>query len=150
MLLKFLVPLGVGYPVQSSTNSECAALFRYELDHDADVISEVHVSELPTRSRGQEKIFPDVDLSKTDLSAEQTSQLRELLAEFSDVFSKKRRDYGRTRSLTHSIKSGGASPIKKTPYRLPQIHMAAAEQQVKEKAEDDLIELVLALCALPL
>ena len=92
----------------------------------------------------------DVDLSKADLSAEQTAQVQELLAEFSDVFSKNRRGYGRTRLVTHSITTGGASPIKKNWYRLPQIHMAAAEQQVKERAEDDLIELVLALCALPL
>ena len=64
---------------------------------------------------------------------------QELLSKFSDVFSKDREDYGRTSLLTHSINTDGAAPIKKTPYRLPQSYMQAAEQHFKEMAEDGLI-----------
>ena len=42
--------------------------------------------------------------------------------------------------MTHPINTGGAVPIKKTPYRLPQTQMTAAEQQIREMAADDLIE----------
>ena len=63
-----------------------------------------------------------------------------LLSDFGDVFSKTRRDYGRTSFLTHSINTEGAAQIKKAPYRLSQSHMVAAEQRVKEMAEDGLIE----------
>ena len=42
--------------------------------------------------------------------------------------------------LTHSINTGGAAPIKKTPYRLPQLYLQTAEQHIKEMAADGLIE----------
>lgn len=77
-------------------------------------------------------------MTTADLTAEQTGHVQELLAEFGDVFSKDRKDYGWTQLLAHSINTGGATPIKKTPFRLPQTHMA--EEQIKEMAADDLIE----------
>ena len=81
-----------------------------------------------------------VDLSKSESTSEQETDVQGLLSDFGDVFSKTRRDYGRTSFLTHSINTEGAAQIKKAPYRLSQSHMVAAEQRVKEMAEDGLIE----------
>ena len=132
------VPLGIGYPVKQHSQTECVALFMYELEEltSQGVVGEINV--LPGDVNSRE--LPDIDLSKSELTTEQVGQVHELLSEFSDVFSKDRRDIGRTGLLTHSINTGGAAPIKKTPYRLPQSYMQAAEQHVKEMAEDDLIE----------
>ena len=130
------VPLGIGYPVKSDSQTECAAIFMYELQDLTmpEVVADISVSPCTVDN------LPDVDLSKSELTSEQEADVHGLLSEFSDVFSKTRRDYGRTSLLTHSINTEGAAPIKKTPYRLPQSYMAAAEQHVKEMAEDDLIE----------
>ena len=130
------VPLGIGYPVKSDSQTECAAIFMYELQDLTmpEVVADISVSPCAVDN------LPDVDLSKSELTSEQEADVHGLLSEFSDVFSKTRRDYGRTSLLTHSINTEGAAPIKKTPYRLPQSYMAAAEQHVKEMAEDDLIE----------
>ena len=90
--------------------------------------------------------LPDIDLSKSELTTEQVGQAQELLSEFRDVFSKDRRDYGRTSLLAHSINTGGAAPIKKTPYRLPQLYLQVTEQHVKEMAADGLIEPSISPC----
>ena len=100
------------------------------------MVGEVNV--LPDEANNRK--LPDIDLSKSELTTEQVGQAQELISELRDVFSKDRRDYGRTSLLTHSINTGGAAPIKKTPYRLPQLYLQAAEQHVKEMAADGLIE----------
>ena len=130
------VPLGIGYPVKSDSQTECAAIFTYELQDLTmpEVVADISVSPCAVDN------LLDVDLSKSELTSEQEADVHGLQLEFSDVFSKTRRDYGRTSLLTHSINTEGAAPIKKTPYRVPQSYMAAAEQHVKEMAEDDLIE----------
>ncbi|PFX34578.1 Transposon Tf2-8 polyprotein [Stylophora pistillata] len=96
---------------------------------------EVEITVLPGEASNRK--LPDIDLSESELTTEQVAQVQELLSEFSDVYS---RDYGRTSLLTHSINTDGAAPIKKTPYRLPQSYLQAAEEHFKEIAEDDLIE----------
>ena len=72
--------------------------------------------------------IPAVDLTDTELSPHQFSQAKELLSEFSDVFSQNDRDYGRANLITHSIKTENTSPIRKTPYRLPQAYREAGEE----------------------
>lgn len=89
-------------PVQADANCECAAMSMDELDHDGKV-GKVQVSEIPTQSCDKEKSFTDVRLSSADLSA--------LLAMFGEVFSNCRRNFSPTRLLTHSIKTGGTTPI---------------------------------------
>ena len=84
--------------------------------------------------------IPAVDLTDTELSPHRFSQAKELLSEFSDVFSQNDRDYGRANLITHSIKTENTSPIRKTPYRLPQAYREAGEKQIQEMFEDDLIE----------
>ena len=124
--------------MKPDSQMECAAIFMYELEEliSPEVVGEVNV--LPGEANNRK--LPDIDLSKSELTTEQVGQAQELLSEFRDVFSKDRRDYGRTSLLTHSINTGGAAPIKKTPYRLPQLYLQAAEQHVKEMAADGLIE----------
>ena len=108
------VPLGIGYPVKPDSQMECAAILMYELEEliSPEVVGEVNV--LPGEANNRK--LPDIDLSKSDLTTEQVGQAQELISELRDVFSKDRRDYGRTSLLTHSINTGGAAPIKKTPY----------------------------------
>ena len=136
LTIKARVPLGIGYPVKSDSQTVCAAIFMYELQDliMPEVVAGISVSPCAIEN------LPDVDLSKSELTSEQEADVHGLLSEFSNAFSKTRRDYGRTSLLTHSVNTEGAAPIKKTPCRLPQSYMAAADQHVKEMAEDDLID----------
>ena len=76
---------------------------------------------------GHEETWEDVTISD-DLTEGQRSQVRNLLHEYSDVFS------GRpnlTNVATHKIDTGGSSPIRSVPYRIPQ----RLEQEVNKEIE---------------
>ncbi|CAF1442348.1 unnamed protein product, partial [Didymodactylos carnosus] len=56
-----------------------------------------------------------LDLASSGLSSDQENQLRQLLFQYSDIFSSKP---GRTNAVKHHIHVGDARPIKQGPYRL--------------------------------
>lgn len=121
LTIEAMVPLGIGYPVKSDAYTECAAVFMYELEHlmSHEVVGEVGVDSEPSlSSHVAGGSSPNIDLSKADLTAEQTGQLQELLTEFGDVFSKDQRDYGRTQLLTHSIKHRWSCPNQENPIQV--------------------------------
>jgi len=59
-----------------------------------------------------------IDLSDSDLTCDQERQVRGLLSEYSDIFSKHPTDYGRTNLLYHSIDTGEFLPPKQRAYRM--------------------------------
>ncbi|XP_075919984.1 uncharacterized protein LOC142922927 [Petromyzon marinus] len=70
-----------------------------------------------------------------DLSHSQRFQLRALLREFSDVFSKSKFYIGCTKLLRHHIDTGDAAPIRQNPFRL-----SPAEKQHVKSAVDDMLK----------
>ncbi len=82
----------------------------------------------------------DVLLADTCLNSDQTSSLKDLLAEFSDIFSSHPYDYGKTDLLTHSINTGNAAPIKLRPYRTSPATQNILQQEVSRLLERDVIE----------
>ena len=65
---------------------------------------------------GHEETWEDVVISD-DLTEGQMSQVRNLLYEYCDVFSGKQ---NLTNAATLTIDTGGSSPIRGVPYRIPQ------------------------------
>ncbi len=60
-----------------------------------------------------------VQLNQDGLSEVQREELNALLACYSDVFSKSDTDFGYTTTVTHSISTGDAQPIKQRHQRVP-------------------------------
>jgi hypothetical protein len=56
--------------------------------------------------------------SKSNLSKEQSKQLKNLLVEYQDVFSRNKNDLGRTGLTKHKIDVSGCEPIRQRP-RVP-------------------------------
>ena len=81
--------MGIGYPVKSDSQTECAAIFMYELQDLAmpKVVAGISVSPYAVDN------LPDVDLSKSEITSEQEADVHGLLSEFNDEFSKTRQDY---------------------------------------------------------
>ncbi|XP_078467221.1 uncharacterized protein LOC144730345 isoform X1 [Lampetra planeri] len=70
----------------------------------------------------------------TDLSNSERQQLRTLLREFSDVFSRDKYDLGCTHLLCHHIDTGDSAPIRQNPFRL-----SPAEKDHVKSAIDDML-----------
>ena len=84
-----------------------------------------HESNVP--ALGHEETWEDVVISE-DLTESQRQQVRELLHEYSDVFSGKP---NLTRVATHKIDTGDSLPIRSSPYKIPQ----KLEEEVNKEIE---------------
>ncbi len=78
--------------------------------------------------------------STTDLTNEESKQLHSLLLEFADIFSEGPHDLGRTDLVKHQINTGGATPIRQPPRRLPFAKREEAVKSVNEMYEQGIIE----------
>src|SRR5688572_25604686 len=67
---------------------------------------------------------------------ETREQLRELLTEFSDVFSVGEGDLGRTNVTTHRIDTGDAGPVRQPLRRQPLPYRAAIDEQLDSMLTD--------------
>lgn len=66
-----------------------------------------------------EQLSIPVRMNQDGLSEMQRKELNTLLTRYSDVFSKSDTDYGYTTTVTHSIPTGDAQPIKQRHRRVP-------------------------------
>ncbi|XP_041950190.1 uncharacterized protein LOC121711003 [Alosa sapidissima] len=74
------------------------------------------------------------------LSEAQGSQVRRLLAAYTDIFAARDEDCTRTSLVQHDIDTGNARPIRLQPHRLPFAKRQAAEEKIKEMAVAGVIE----------
>ena len=93
----------------------------------------------PPPSRVAE-ILNALALPVTKLSRDQTSQLRSLVDEFSDVFALSDAELGCTGLIKHCIDTGSHPPIKQQPYRTPIIRRAVVSRMVDNMREQGIIK----------
>lgn len=79
-------------------------------------------------------------LMGTCLNADQQSLLKDLLTEFSVIFSSHPHDYGKTDLVTHTINTGDAAPVKLRPYRTSPVTQNILRQELSRLLERDIIE----------
>ena len=91
-------------------------------------VSEDLVREHNFSSVEKKETWKDVKIS-SELNGEQKEQVRQLLEEFSDFFSNVP---NRTNAVVHSIDTGQASPIRSSPYRIPQSLIKAVNEELDE------------------
>jgi len=79
-------------------------------------------------------------LPSETLSAVENGQLNELLCEYKDIFAKSSLDLGRTSLVEHKIDTGGAQPIKQSPYRVSQKQRAEIDNHIANMLDQEIIE----------
>lgn len=80
------------------------------------------------------------DISSSELTPDQQLKLQELLDSFSDVFSQHSRDYGRTKLVTHKIRTSDETPICQRAYRTSPAMKTEIHRQVEELKQQDVVE----------
>lgn len=75
-----------------------------------------------------------------NLSSEQTFELRKLLHEFKDSFSKGPNDVGRTNASKHTIDTGDNHPFKNRGYKIPHGLKDVSDDLIKEMLSNDIIQ----------
>ncbi len=86
-----------------------------------------HLSDLYNRSKG-------------NLNIDQREELKKLLLEYQDVFSKDKNDLGRTGLIKHKIDVGTNAPITLPPRIPPLVKREQASKEIKNMAEQGVIE----------
>ena len=76
----------------------------------------------------------------TNLTHEQSEQLRNLILDFHDVFSKHDYDLGCLETEPYRIQLKGEMPRAAKPYRIPQAQQAILDEQIKKLLEAGIIE----------
>lgn len=83
---------------------------------------------------------PLLDKLPDDLTVGQRTQVKELLHEYDDIFSKGPYDMGRTTLVEHSVDTGDHRPIRQGLRRHPVAHLDVIDKQVDEMVRHDLVE----------
>ena len=74
------------------------------------------------------------------LSSDQQQQVRNLLCEFSELFSNGPQDLGRTDVIQHRINTGDTAPLRQPPCRMPLAKRREAQQAIEEMQNAGVIE----------
>lgn len=78
--------------------------------------------------------------SATNLHERECFSLKNLLIQYQDIFFKNDKDIGHTEIIQHTIDTGGVHPIRQKPRRLPLFKMAEAESEIRNMADQGVIE----------
>ena len=82
----------------------------------------------------------DMDVNNSALSSEGKKRLQDVITAYSDIFSRYDGDIGHTHLVEHTIDTGGASPIRQPPRRIPVSVRAEIEEQKERMLRDGIIE----------
>ena len=105
-----------------------------ETKAEADDTEDVKEGELPTHLKEM------YEKGCVHLSAKQKEEVKELLVEFQDVFSKNNYDLGKTHLLQHEVDTGDSRPTKQNPRRQSPAAAEAADKIIDELLMHNLIE----------
>ena len=85
------------------------------------------------------KIYPNIDLTNSDISEEEKKQMQEVLEEYSNVIAKHEYDLGRTSVIKHTIPLTNEQPIKQRAYRIPYAQQDEVKTLIKGMEENEII-----------
>ncbi len=78
--------------------------------------------------------------SITGEDEEKAKQVKKLLIEYADIFSKGPDDLGRTELVKHHIQTTDGPPIRQRPWRLPHVLREEASRAMEEMKQHGVIE----------
>ena len=147
------VPLGKFYPT-STCEKESSSLVGHVMYEVLEIGSElingaVSSGRLLDARRNQQNRVPNIDLSDSNLTVKEEKKVMKLVEKYSDIFSKDKRNLGRTDLIKHELHTTEALPIKQKPFRLLKQHMKQARNQLEEIIEDGIVEKSTSPCCSP-
>ena len=83
---------------------------------------------------------PVGDVESSEMSAEGKAELKRLVGEYQDIFSRHSGDIGCTHLTQHRIDTGDAPPIRQPPRRIPASIKEQVERQKEQMMRDGVIE----------
>ena len=105
--------------------------------HDVQCASIEAILKTPERSAELQRIL---GVGSTSLSKGQKTELKQLIAEYSDVFALSDHELGCTDIVCHSIDTGNAPPIKQQPYRTPIVHRETISKMIDEMSKQGIVQ----------
>ena len=84
-----------------------------------------------------QKLLQDIP---TDVTISEQNALRDLLYEYTDIFSKSEYDLGQTSLAVHHIDTGDARPIRQTLRRQPMVHLPEIDKFTDDMLQQGTIE----------
>ena len=84
-----------------------------------------------------DKLMEDVD---ADVTEAERSELKDILFEYSDCFSKDEFDLGKTTLVKHRIDTGDSRPIRQALRRQPLTHLNEIDRQLTEMLRQGIVE----------
>ncbi|UYV65014.1 K02A2.6-like [Cordylochernes scorpioides] len=117
--------------------------FGFSIDFQENVLK-IAGEEIPlvcSRSSATNKVLKELlEGTREGLNGIQQKKLEHLLCQYEDVFATSPKDVGRTNVTQHRIDTGGATPVKQLPRRLPMTRRDEVAKLIEEMAEQDVIE----------
>ena len=101
-----------------------------ELNADSDVSDDERTKTL----------WEALNLGKSRLSASEVMQLKQLIAEYADIFALGTSELGSTNVVHHGINTGDHSPIRQAPRRTPFTLRKKIEEMVDDMLEKEVIQ----------
>ncbi|CAC5386872.1 unnamed protein product [Mytilus coruscus] len=78
--------------------------------------------------------------SEVNLDKDQSEKFKDLLMEYSNIFSKSSEDIGLTDLVEHTINTGNHPPVRQRPRRIPLARMKDPEAEIQKMVQQDIIE----------
>ena len=85
--------------------------------------------------------------ASSELQQQDKDRLKQLLEEFSYVFSKGECDFGRTDVCKHRIDTGDSAPVRQPSRRQPHVYKAVIDEHLRQMLADGIIEPATSECA---
>ncbi|XP_053386617.1 uncharacterized protein LOC128550817 [Mercenaria mercenaria] len=123
-------------PIRLYKNTIIATLEGTELPE----IIPTNLAETPSTSKSTNKSSQEIpdhlkecyERSTKDLTEEEKKEVKDLLCEFQDIFSKSDDDIGHTDLVEYTIDTGDNKPVRTPPYRIPLAKREMAEKEKKK------------------
>ena len=81
-----------------------------------------------------------LDLSKSDCSLEELSQLKAMLCQQTDIFEMDRSELGHSSVVKHMIDTGDSMPVRQQPYRTPMVQRERIAQLIQQMQEQGVVK----------
>lgn len=104
------------------------------------MIMEASTDSVSNRSLRHSEPLALPDVTNSELTQVQQTQLKDILNSFADVFSQHPHDFGRTNLVTHKINTNCDLPISQRAHRTSPAMKAEIRRQVEELKSQDVIE----------
>ena len=109
-------------------------------EEDLNLVEETMPEPPSTPTERSQQLLDRINVAWNAISAEEGYKLKSLIDEYNDVFAIDPMEVGRTDLVQHRIDTGGQTPLRQPPRRIPFSLRAKVEKMVQEMLDTGIIE----------